>query len=185
MDGGVGAIIGLLVIGLIIVCNILFKRRKPDRSGPIYDGDGFDKDGYDVHGFDKLGYNRQGYTIEGKNAKGQYDRTQDIIGYQTSDFNRDGFFSIRRYPLVVTTHAEQRLNERIKPMGAQEINEQVYKAYRFGKSKRQIKKSSAFMIENIEKQHGEKIALIYQGYIYIFSEDNKLITVFKNDKIPL
>ena len=42
-----------------------------------------------------------------------------------------------------------------------------------------------FMIENIEKQHGEKIALIYQGYIYIFSEDNKLITVFKNDKIPL
>lgn len=29
------------------------------------------------------------------------------------------------------------------------------------------------------------VVLIYRGYIYIFSDDNKLITVYKNDRLPL
>ena len=62
---------------------------------------------------------------------------------------------------------------------------QTKEAYRFGKSKCQIKKTSAYLIEEIEKRHQHGIVLIFRNYVYVFFCENVLITVYKNDKIPL
>lgn len=34
-------------------------------------------------------------------------------------------------------------------------------------------------------KHDNGILLIYKGYTFVFSTDNKLITAYKNEKIPL
>ena len=41
------------------------------------------------------------------------------------------------------------------------------------------------IMEEREKNHENGVLLIYKGYIYVFSADNVLITVYKNDDIPL
>lgn len=59
---------------------------------------------------------------------------------------------------------------------------QTVDAYRFGKSKRQIKKTSAYLVDEIEQRHNHAMVLIYQNFIYAFSCENVLITVYRNDK---
>ena len=144
-----------------------------------YDRNGYDRQGYDQSGYDIEGYNRNGYNQTGKNRKGQYNRIFD------AHFEEDGFYSIRRYPLGVTAHARQRMIERIPAQNLCDLDKLAHEAYCYGKSKRQVKKSSAALIEEIENQHNNGRVLIYRGYIYIFSEENVLITVYKNDRIPL
>ena len=62
---------------------------------------------------------------------------------------------------------------------------QAREAYYYGRGKRQLMKTSAALLKDIESRHGDNIALIHKGYIYIFSKENVLITVFKNESIPL
>jgi len=75
--------------------------------------------------------------------------------------------------------------ERMNITNPYDIHKLAREAYCYGKSKRQVKKSSAALIEEIENRHENGIVLIHKGYLYIFSEDNTLITVYRNDRIPL
>lgn len=189
-----------LILGLIIILFILFSnysrydQRGFDKQGTHkngtkyddfgydaagYDREGYDQRGYDANGYNRMGYNPRGYNQEGKNAKGQYNR------YFDTHYSKDGFCDPKRYPIVVTNHAKQRMLERMPVQNPADAVRLAYDAYCYGRSKRQIKKSSAVLIEEIESNHDGSILLIYRGYIYIFSEDNKLITVYKNDRIPL
>lgn len=42
-----------------------------------------------------------------------------------------------------------------------------------------------FSVEEIESRYSDGIVLIYHGFIYMFSSENKLITTYRNDRIPL
>ena len=144
-----------------------------------YDRNGYDRQGYDAEGFDCSGYCRAGYNRDGKNSKGQYNRFYDL------NYSQDGFYNYKRYPLGVSTHARQRMTERMNIKNPRDIDKLAREAYCYGKSKRQVKKSSAALIADIEDSHKNGIVLIHRGYLYIFSEDNTLITVYKNERIPL
>lgn len=155
---------------------------KYDDSGYDYNGydrKGYDCQGYDTAGFDCLGYCKAGYNREGKNSKGQYNRLYDL------NYGKDGFHSFIQYPIGVTNHARQRMMERMPIKNPNDIEKLVREAYCYGKSKRQVKKSSAALMAEIENRHRKGILLIYKGYIYVFSEDNILITVYKNEQISL
>lgn len=191
----------IIIIALIVLLIIAFKCRKTkyDRRGfdkngihkngtkydefgydyTGYDRNGYDCQGYDNDGFDRSGYCKAGYNREGKNCKGQYNRIYDL------NYGKDGFDSFERYPIGVTNHARQRIMERMFIKNPCDIDKLVREAYCYGKSKRQIKKSSAFLMEEIENNHENSILLIYRGYIYVFSKDNILITVYKNERIPM
>lgn len=166
-----------------------FNRKGIHKNGTKYDDFGYDvrgfdksgynQQGYDVNGYDGVGYNRQGYNRCGKNAKGQYNRLFDTY------YSEDGFRNPQLYPISVTDHARERMIERMHIQNVQDVKKIAFDAYCYGRSKRQIKKSSTVMIEEIESRHKGCVLLVYSGYIYIFSDDNKLITVYKNDRIPL
>lgn len=150
------------------------------------------KEGYVEHKnvyvkmYDDEGYDRYGYTIDGIDRKGRYNRMRDRAAYKESRYSRDGFLNVTHYPLSISKHAKERMAERVHIVDGLGMKQQVHDAYSFGKSRRQIKKSSAAMLEDIETRNGKKrIALLYKGYIYLFSEKNVLITVYKNDHIPL
>jgi hypothetical protein len=55
-------------------------------------------------------------------------------------------------------------------------------AYCFGKSARQVSKNTAIDFYDLEKKHDGNTVLLYKNYLYIFSEDNSLITMYKNDR---
>lgn len=192
----------LVLFGLIVFLTIFFLIRHPtkynhrgfDRKGIHkngtrfddlgYDAEGYDKSGYDCQGYDRTGYNRTGYNHHGydrngKNEKGQYNRLFDV------HYTEDGFQNPRLYPIGVTNHAKERMAERMHIYDMKDIRKTVLDAYCYGRSKRQIKKSSAALLEEIENKHERGILLIYRGYIFVFSEENKLITLYKNERIPL
>lgn len=166
-----------------------FDRKRLHRNGTRFDdtgfdfrgldAGGFDRRGYDLRGYDRRGFDRTGYDRHGKNAQGQYDRLHD------PEASADGFLDLRLYPIGVTTHARQRIAERLPARVSGNADALAQEAYRHGRSKRQIKKSSAALIEEIEARYENSVVLIHRGYIYIFSEENTLITVYKNDRIPL
>lgn len=154
-----------------------------DRRG--YDRDGFDRCGYDSKGYDRQGYNRQGYTIHGRDARGRYNRLYDMADFLHAQYSAEGFLDPRRYPVGVTQHGVQRMHERMPGNAHKTPLEVAREAYCFGKSARQIRTSSVYLVREIEEREGTGVVLIYHGYIYIFSRDNQLITVYKNERIPL
>lgn len=150
-----------------------------------YDEYGYDKDGYDCDGYNKDGFNRAGYNVFGQTVGGKYNRLCDVENYCRSEYSRDGFLNPNIYHIAVTEHARQRISERVsvgKSIGAEEL---AAEAYCYGRSARQIKKTSAALVEDIQNRRGNGIVLIYRGYIFVFSEENVLITVYKNERIPL
>lgn len=186
--------VALLLLFIIIPRPPKFDDHGFDKQGIHKNGTKYDDSGYDVRGFDRSGYNRQGYDIsgydcngynrsgynrQGKNIKGQYNRFFD------SHYDKDGFCNPMLHPVIVTNHARQRMIERMQVRNIQDIERIAQDAYCYGRSKRQLKKSSAALVEEIENRYECCVLLIHRGYIYIFSEDNKLITVYKNDRIPL
>lgn len=160
-----------------------YDREGYDRWG--YDGDGYDRSGYDWDGYDRQGYNRQGYTIYGRDVQGRYNRLQDVVDYTTSPYSSEGFLNPAYYPVGVTHHARQRMEERMISKEKQDPEHLARQAYCFGKSARQIKKSSVRLVRRIESKYEGSVVLIYHGYVYIFSSDNQLITVYRNEHIPL
>ena len=192
-------VVSIVIFILIVIVALLssirdnsgFDRNGSHKNGTKFDDDGNDEgydknayDGYDynLEGDDINGYNSDDYNIDGKNRKGQYNRFFDVHDYVNDEYSKDGFLNPGCYPVIVTDHAKMRIRER---MGA-DVN--PYKiareAYAYGKSAKQLMKTSAAMLKDIESRHGENsVALIYRGYIFVFSEDNKLITMFKNDRV--
>ncbi len=129
---------------------------------------------------DKSSFNRFGYNAYGKNEKGQYNRF-----YDTQSFKEEGFYSPQLYPIALTDHARERMYERLDLHTSKEMMINASNAYKYGKSKRQIKKTSAGLIDDIEQRYNGSKVLIYQNHVYIFTENNVLITVYKNYRIPL
>lgn len=153
-----------------------------------YDIKGYDKNGYDCEGFDKNGYNasgfnKAGYKNDGRNANGKYNRLYDEQSYFQDNYNREGFMNPRMYPVSLTKHVRERIYERMP--GGRDLNADklAREAYAYGKSSYQVMKTSAVFLKEIENRYDEKrIALLYKGYIFIFSQDNTLITMYKNEK---
>ena len=176
----------LILPALILLIVLLSCRRKRyDRRG--FDGNRihkngtkYDDRGYDYFGYNAQGYNEQGYTLTGRNQKGQYNRLFD-----TTSTQEEGFRHLYGNPVQVPKHARERFAERMNVRDPQRMEQLAKEAYCFGKSRRQIKFTSRPMVEDIEQRHGNGIVLIYHGFIYIFSPDNKLITLYKNERIPL
>lgn len=91
----------------------------------------------------------------------------------------DGFFDPNKYGFALTDHARERMAERLGIYDYDEMTELAFKAYKFGKSARQTDKKTAAELRRIEKKNGNSVVLLYDGYIYIFSKENVLITVYE------
>ena len=182
-------ILAMFGMHLIRVLRSKGKKRKPTRK---FDKRGFDHNyihrngtkyddyGFDYYGYSAAGYNLEGYNRDGKNREGKYDRFRD-----TRSQEEEGFYDPFVYPVALTTHARERFAERLGICDDRKMNDMTFGAYAYGKSKRQIKKTSAYLVEEIEREHENSILLIYRNYIYVFSRENVLITVYKNDRIPM
>ena len=90
---------------------------------------------------------------------------------------------IRKNPLYLTNHARERMYERMNIKDSHRMDELAFEAYQFGKSKLQLMKSERGIIEDKEQEYGDSVILIYRGFCYVFTENNGLKTVYKNDKV--
>ncbi len=176
----------MAIIVLVIIVLYRLKKKKVynyrgfDNNHIHRNGTKYDEYGFDYFGYDKHGYNQQGYNKFGKNEKGQYNRYFD-----TTSSDEEGFLSTHTHPVSLSTHARERMQERIGIYNSCDMDKCAEDAYRFGKSKRQIKKTSAYLVEEIEQRYDNSVVLIYKNYVYVFSSDNVLKTVYRNNRIPL
>ena len=131
--------------------------------------------------YDSEGYNRQGYNEVGRNRQGKYNRYYNVKCYKTALYSEEGFLDVRKHPLYLTNHARERMRERMGIKDSYRMNELAFEAYQFGKSKIQLMKSERGIIEYKEQEYGDSVIIIYHGYIYVFTENNGLKTVYKND----
>ncbi len=201
----IGLVVVLVLSGVAVIVWAVLPSHRNRRSGPPsgtpawrekqydeegydprgYDREGYDRFGYDKQGYDREGYDRRGYNIHGKDLQGRYNRLYDVADYADSLYSSEGFLSPQRYPVGVTVHAKERMLERMQGKTLENLQDLAMKAYCFGKSARQLKRTSARLVQEIQEQHGDGVVLIYHGYVYIFSSDNQLITVYRNERIPL
>ena len=133
--------------------------------------------------YDSEGYNRQGYNEVGRNRQGKYNRYYNVKCYKTDLYSEEGFLDIRKNPLYLTNHARERMYERIGIKDSYRMDEIAFEAYQFGKSKLQLMKSERGIIEEKEQEYGDSVILIYRGFCYVFTENNGLKTVYKNDRV--
>ena len=147
-----------------------------------YDKNGFKRNGFDKNGYDVFGFNKEGYKIDGRNANGKYNRLYDKQSYIQNRYNREGFLNPQIYPVALTNHARERIYERVSNSGNVNADKLVREAYAYGKSSYQVMKTSSVFLKDIESRYENGIALLYNGYIFIFSEENVLITMYKNEK---
>lgn len=136
-----------------------------------------------VSEYDNEGYNRQGYNEVGRNRQGKYNRYYNVKCYKTDLYSEEGFLDIRKNPLYLTNHARERMYERMGIRESYRMDELAFEAYQFGKSKLQLMKSERGIIGDKEQEYGDSVILIYRGYCYVFSENNGLKTVYKNDRV--
>ena len=133
--------------------------------------------------YDEEGYNRQGYNEVGRNRQGKYNRYYNIKCYKTTLYSEEGFLDIRKNPIYLTNHARERMVERMNIKDFCRMDELAFEAYQFGKSKLQLMKSERGIIEDKEQEYGDSVILIYRGFCYVFTENNVLKTVYKNDRV--
>lgn len=163
-----------------------YNRAGFDRSGYNrlgYDKSGFNRSGFNAKGYDVNGFDADGYNAAGKNARGQYDRFFDRDAFGGGIHSVEGFWSPRIYTVSLSTHAKERMRERMGLVSEQDMMKLALEAYRYGKSSRQVMRSVAAKIEEKEQTHGESVILLYRNYVYVFSLDNCLITVYPNEYI--
>ena len=168
----------LFIILIVVIFVYLFQllRKKPKRARrkpkpqiiPEYDSEG---------------YNRQGYNEVGRNRQGKYNRFYNVSCYKKELYSEEGFLDIRKNPLYLTNHARERMRERMGINDSNKMRELAFEAYQFGKSKLQLMKSERGIIEEKEFEYGDSVILIYRGYCYVFTENNGLKTVYKNDRV--
>ena len=77
------------------------------------------------------------------------------------------------------------MRERMGIVESNKMDTLAFEAYQFGKSKLQVMKSERGIIEEKEQEYGDSVILIYRGYCYVFTENNGLKTVYKNDRIRM
>ena len=133
--------------------------------------------------YDNEGYNKNGYNKDGRNRQGKYNRYYNVNCYKTDMYSEEGFLDVRKNPIYLTNHARARMYERMGSMDSYRMEELAFEAYQFGKSKFQLMKSERGIIEEKEQEYGGSVILIYHGFCYVFTEDNGLKTVYKNDRV--
>ena len=131
--------------------------------------------------YDSEGYNQQGYNEAGRNRQGKYNRYYNVKCYKTNLYSEEGFLDIRTNPFYLTDHARKRMRERMGINNSCRMNILAFEAYQFGKSKLQLMKSERSLIEKKEQEHDNSVILIYRGYCYVFTRNNGLKTIYKND----
>ena len=135
-----------------------------------YDKNGFKRNGFDKNGYDVFGFNKEGYKIDERNANGKYNRLYDKQSYIQNRYNREGFLNPQIYPVALTNNARERIYERVSNSGNVNADKLVREAYAYGKSSYQVMKTSSVFLKDIENRYENGIALLYNGYIFIFSE---------------
>jgi len=162
----------------IIICLLLLLNRKPKET--------YQKPKTQIFSeYDSEGYNQQGYNEVGRNRQGKYNRYYNVKCYKTGLYSEEGFLDIRKNLLYLTNHARERMCERMGIKDSRRMNELGFEAYQFGKSKLQLMKSERGIIEEKELEYGDSVILIYCGYCYVFTENNGLKTVYKNDRVRM
>ncbi len=166
----------IIFIVAIFICLIPLFKRKPKiehkKTKPQI-----------ISKYDSEGYNTQGYNNVGRNRQGKYNRYYNVKRYQTELYSEEGFLDIRKNPLYLTNHARERMKERMGISEYYKMDEIALNAYKYGKSKIQLMKSERGFIEQKEQEYGDSVILIYRGYCYVFTENNGLKTVYKNDSV--
>ncbi len=166
----------LLLFIAIFLCllPLLFRKPKATPKRPITKP---------ISEYDSEGYNRQGDNEVGRNRQGKYNRYYNVKRYKTDLYSEEGFLDIRKNPFYITNHARERMYERMGIRDSYRMQELAFEAYQFGKSKLQLMKSERGIIEEKEQEYGDSVILIYRGYCYVFTENNGLKTVYKNDRV--
>ena len=166
--------LSIFLVAALFLCLLLLLKRKPKQTPPQpkpqYDSDG---------------YNQYGYNEVGRNRQGKYNRYYNLKCYKTSLYSEEGFLDIRKNPLYLTNHARERMCQRMGINDYHKMQQLAFEAYQFGKSKLQLMKSERGIIEEKEAKHDGCIILIYRSYCYVFTEDNGLKTIYKNDRIRI
>ena len=70
-------------------------------------------------------------------------------------------------------------------LGFPDINTIEYLADALNVSIIELMKSERGIIEEKEQVYGDSVILIYHGYCYVFTENNGLKTVYKNDRVRM
>ena len=166
----------IILIVAVFLCVLPLLRRKP-KSTPQKPKPQI------IPEYDNEGYNRQGYNEVGRNRQGKYNRYYNVKCYKTDLYSEEGFLDIRRNPLYLTNHARERMRERMGINVTYKMDALAFEAYQFGKSKLQLMKSERAIIEEKELEYGDSVILIYRGFCYVFTENNGLKTVYKNDRV--
>lgn len=125
----------------------------------------------------------QGYDHNGRNSQGEYNRYYDIKAFQSARHSAEGFLNPQKYPVGMTDHARKRIIERLGIQHYDEMYRMVFEAYQFGKSALQVAEDVASKILERQKQYKSGIVLLHSDYLYVFSPDNVLITIYKNEDI--
>lgn len=168
----------LLFLVAILLCFLPLFRRKPKVTHKT-------PKPHVVSEYDSEGYNRQGYNEVGRNRQGKYNRFFNVKCYRSEPYSEEGFLDIRRNPLYLTNHARNRMRERMGISETYKMDTLAFEAYQFGKSKLQLMKSERGIIEKKEQEYGDSVILIYRGYCYVFTENNGLKTVYKNNSVRM
>ena len=168
----------IILIVVIFLCLLLLLRRKPKETPKK-------PKPQIISEYDSEGYNRQGYNEVGRNRQGKYNRYYNVKCYKTGLYSEEGFLNIRRNPLYLTNHARERMRERMGINDADRMWDLAFEAYQFGKSKLQLMKSERGIVEEKELEYGDSVILIYRGFCYVFTENNGLKTVYKNDRVRI
>ena len=168
----------IILVGAIFLCLLLLLRRKPKGTPPKTKLQ-------TISEYDSEGYNQQGYNEVGRNRQGKYNRYYNVKCYKTELYSAEGFLDIRKNPLYLTNHARERMYERMGIDDSRRMKELAFEAYQFGKSKLQLMKSERGIIEEKEQEYGDSVILIYRGFCYVFTENNGLKTVYKNDRVRI
>lgn len=116
-----------------------------------------------------------------QNAVGKERKTRVVY---RENYALDGFYNPRKYPPALTDHARQRMHERLHINSDAMMEKYLQDAYTYGKSARQLSRNAAYQVRRIEEKE-DKIVLLYKNYVYIFSEENVLITVYENENIKI
>lgn len=173
-------IILLVIVTTFVCCLLLFGLKKKVSQTPTKP-----TPPQHIQEYDEDGYNRQGYNELGRNRQGKYNRYYNIKCYKTDLYSEEGFLDIRNNPLYLTNHARERMDERMGIKDSCKMDQLAFEAYQFGKSKLQLMKSERGIVEEKEQEYGDSVILIYRGYCYVFSENNGLKTVYKNDRVKV
>ena len=164
----------LLLVIFLCLLPFLLRKPKPTTKQPTPKK---------VSEYDSEGYNQQGYNEVGRNRQGKYNRYYNVKCYKTDLYSEEGFLDIHKNPLYLTNHARERMCERMGINDSHAMKELAFEAYQFGKSKLQLMKSERGIIEEKELEYENSVILIYRGYCYVFTENNGLKTVYKNDRV--